>query len=104
MACGSANLFNDAVGSSATRPQAAISAQGKAKEGRRKWEGERREYQSAARGLHWDGMVVRCSGRCHPALGQARDLELLHPLRGKTQNLRRKISLLAGRELRGDAG
>jgi hypothetical protein len=49
-------------------------------------------------------MVVGCSGRRHSALGQARDCQLLHPLRGEAQKLRSKISLPAGRELRGDAG
>src|SRR5438552_727163 len=45
---------------------------------------ESRECQSSARGLHRNEMVVGCAGRRHPALGQARDRELLLPLRGQT--------------------
>ena len=67
-------------------------------------EGQSDECRSAPRGLYRDGMVVRRSGGCHPALGQARDPQLLHALRGKAQKLCGKIPLPAGRELRGAAG
>ena len=54
------------------------------------------QCRAAARRLHRHGLVVGRSGRRHPALGQARDRRLLHPLRGKAQDLRQR-NIAAGR-------